>query len=199
MINIQKTAFVVILIFVLFPVVSQAANTDLEIDINSTDVEVDIESYYLRYETPILFGAGVISSDENYWVSNVRMAVIDEVFVPPLSLGLGFKASYGKADILDVEHDLAALSFQFLGRYDFRKRVTSKLPISAKASFSIAPSVLSFGDTERYTEFKISVNFHINKSAAVFVGYRIEEARLTNAIEVDLDDDDVFFGIKLSF
>jgi hypothetical protein len=199
MINIKRAAFVVILIFTLFPVVGQAANTDLEINVNSSDVEVDIESDFLPYETPILFGAGIISSDQDYWISNIRMAVIDEVFVPPLSLGLGIRVSYGKADILDVEYDLAALGLQFHGRYDFRKRVTSKLPISAKAFFSIAPGVLSFGDTERYTEFKITVNFHINKNAAVLVGYRIEEARFSNAIEVDLDDDDVFFGIKLSF
>jgi hypothetical protein len=199
MINIQKAAFAVILIFVIFPVVSQAANTDLEINVNSSDVELDIESYYLRYETPILFGAGALSSDQDYWISNVRLAVIDEVFVPPLNLGLGFRVYYGKADILGAEYDLAALGFQFLGRYDFRKRVTSQLPISVKAFFSIAPGVLSFGDTERYSEFKITVNFHINKSAAVFIGYRKEEARFSNTVEVDLDDDDVFFGIKLSF
>ena len=199
MIEIKKTAFVVILIFVLFPVVSQAANTNLQINVNSSDVEIDIESYLLTYETPILFGAGVISSDENYWISNVRIAVVDEVFVPPLNLGLGFKVAYGKADIFDVEYDLAALCFHFLGKYDFRKRATSTLPISAAASFSVAPGVLSFGNTERYTEFKITVNFHINKSAAVLVGYRTEQARFINSIEVDLDDDDVFFGFKLSF
>ncbi len=199
MINIKKTAFAVILIFVLFPVMSQAANTDLEINVNSSDVEVDIESNFLPYETPILFGAGVISSDDNYWISNVRIAVMDEVFVPALNLGLGFKVAYGKADILDVEYDLTALCFQFLGRYDFRKRVASKLPISASASFSVAPGVLSFSNSERYTEFKSTVSFHINKSAAVFVGYRREEVRFKNTIEIDLDDDDVFFGFKLSF
>ena len=199
MIEIKKTAFVVILIFVLFPVVSLAANTNLQINVNSSDVEIDIESYLLTYETPILFGAGVISSDENYWISNVRIAVVDEVLVPALNLGLGFKVAYGKADVLDEEYDLAALCFHFLGKYDFRERATSTLPISAAASFSVAPGVLSFGNTERYTEFKITVNFHINKSAAVLVGYRTEQARFINSIEVDLDDDDVFFGFKLSF
>jgi hypothetical protein len=199
MINIKKVAFVVILIFVLFPVMSQAANTDLEINVNSSDVEVDIESNFLPYETPILFGVGLISSDEDYWISNVRMAVTDEVLVPELNLGLGFKVVVGKADILDVEYDLAALCFHFLGRYDFRKRVTSKLPISAAASFSVAPGVLSFSNTERYTEFKCTVSFHINKSAAVLVGYRTEQVRFKNTVEVDLDDDDVFFGFKLSF
>ena len=199
MINIKKTAFAVILIFVLFPVMSQAANTDLEINVNSSDVEVDIESNFLPYETPILFGVGVMSSDNNYWISNVRIAVIDEVFVPALNLGLGLKIAVGKADILNVEYDLTALCFQFLGRYDFRKRVASKLPISASASFSVAPGVLSFSNSERYTEFKSTVSFHIKKSAAVFFGYRREEARFKNTIEIDLDDDGVFFGFKLSF
>ena len=199
MITIKKTAIAVILIFVLLPVMGQAANTDLEINVNSSDVEVDLESNFLPYETPILFGVGVISSDEDYWISNVRMAVIDEVFVPALNLGLGFKVAVGQADILGVKYDLTALCFQLLGRYDFRKRVGSKLPISVSASFSMAPGVLSFSDSERYTEFKSSISFHINKNAAVFVGYRREDARFKNAVAIDLDDDDIFFGFKLSF
>jgi hypothetical protein len=199
MINSKKTAFLVVLTFVLLPAMSQAADIDLEINANSSDVEVDLESGFLPYETPIFFGVGAISSDQDYWISNIRVVFIDQVLVPPLNLGLGFRVAYGKADIFDTDYDLAALCFHFLGRYDFRKRVTSKLPISAGASFSIAPEVLSSGDAERYAEFRITASFHINKSAAVLVGYRREEARFEGAVEADLDDDDVFFGFKLSF
>jgi hypothetical protein len=199
MINSRKMALVVMLISISLPAMGQAADTDLEVNVNSSDVEVDLEIGFWPYETPIFFGAGVISSDENYWISNIRMVVVDEVFVPPLNLGLGFRVAYGKADIRDTEYDLAGLCFHFLGRYDFRKRVTSGLPVSAEASFSIAPEVLSIGDAESYAEFKIAVSFHINRNAAVLVGYRREEARFERTIEADLDDDDVFFGFRLSF
>lgn len=193
-----KTAFAVVMVFALLPVASLAAGTDFEINVNSSDVEVDIENDFLLYRAPVRFGAGLLFSDQDYWIANIRMVVIDQVLAPPLSLGLGFRAAFGQEDRGATEHDLAALCFHFLGRYDFRKLGSSRLPISVGASYSIAPEVLSGGDAERYSEFKASLSFHINRSAAAIVGYRSEEIRFSEA-RANLDDDDVFFGFRLSF
>ena len=98
----------------------------------------------------------------------------------------------------DIDYDLGALCFEFLGGYDFRKK-TSKLPISASARVSTAPKVLSFRDTERYVEFNASVSFHINNNAAFFVGYRLIDFRFEDPVDTDWDDDAAFFGFRLSF
>ena len=166
--NIKETALAAILIFLIFPVTSRAANTSIEISVNSSEMEGNIETQVYAHETPLTLGAGFIYSDD-YWVSNLHIAIIDEVLMPALSLGLGFRGVVGEAEIHDIDYDLGALCFEFVGGYDFRKDA-SNLPISASARVSLAPKVLSFRDTERYVEFNTSVSFHINNNAAVFAG-----------------------------
>jgi len=195
--KIKKTVLAAILILLIFPVTSQAKDTSIEINVNNSDVEVDIETQFHGLETPLAVGAGFIYCDD-YWISNLHMTIIDEAFIPALNLGLGFRAVVGEVEIHDIDYDLGALCFELLGGYDFRKSV-SKLPISVSARVSAAPKVLSFRDAERYVEFNTSVSFHINNNASVFAGYRLIDFRFEDPVDTDWDDDAVFLGFRLSF
>lgn len=205
--NIKKIVLVIILTALLFPGIVQAENTTIGLNINSADIEAWIETQLKPYNTPLVLGAGFLySEDDNYGrdeydkykIGNVHMAVKDEMFVPGLSLGLGFKGVLGETEIYNRDYDIGAICFQFLGGYDFRKN-TTRLPISITANLSISPKMLSFLDTEKYMEFTSAVNFHINAYAAAFVGYRIIDIEFDEPVEEDLDDKTIFGGIKISF
>jgi len=196
--NIKKIVLAVVLTVFIFPGIVQAANTSIGLNVGSSEAEGWLATQINPYNTPLVLGAGFLYSDDDYWIANAHMNIKDEIFTPGLSLGLGFKGVFGEVEIRDVDYDVGALCFQFLGDYDFRKNAT-QLPISISASFSGAPKILSFRDTERYMEFKGSFNFHINKSATAFAGYRVIDIRFEEPTERDWDDDAIFAGIRMSF
>ena len=205
--NIKKIVLVIILTALLFPGIVQAENTTIGVNINSSDIEAWIDTQLKTYNTPLVLGAGFLySEDDNYGreeydyyrIGNVHMAVKDEMFVPGLSLGLGFKGVLGEIEINNEDYDIGAVCFQFLGGYDFRKN-TTRLPVSITANLSISPKMLSFQDTDKYMEFTSAFNFHINDYAAAFVGYRIIDIEFDEPVERDWDDKSVFGGIRISF
>jgi len=178
-----------------------AADAIIDLNINTKDVEGRIDIKVNPMETPLSIGGGFLFSDDKtkYWIANLNAAVKDEVFTPALSLGLGLKGVFGRTDFVTVERDTAALSFQFLGDYDFRK-TSINWPISIYASVAYAPEILSFSDTDRYFDFYTGVSFHINYFAAVYAGYRdIEIKYKAGGTENKLTDDAFFLGIRISF
>jgi hypothetical protein len=178
-----------------------AADASFDLNINTKDVEGRIDIKVNPMETPLSIGGGFLYSDDKteYWLANLNVAVKDEVFTPALSLGLGLKGLFGNTDFVTFDRDTAALAFQFLGDYDFRK-TSVNIPISIFASVAYAPEILSFSDTDRYFDFYTGVSFHINYFAAVYAGYRdIEIKYKAGGTESKLSDDAFFIGIRISF
>ncbi len=178
-----------------------AADASIDLNINSSDVEARIDVKVNPLETPMSIGGGFLYSDDKtkYWLASLNLAVKDEVFTPALSLGLGLKGMFGNTDFVTFDRDTAALAFQFLGDYDFRK-TSANIPISIFAGVAYAPEILSFSDTDRYFDFYTGAAFHINYFAAVYVGYRdIEIDYEAGGIKNKLSDDAFFLGITISF
>jgi len=178
-----------------------AADASIDLNINSNDVEARIDVKVNPLETPMSVGGGFLYSDDKtkYWLANVNFAVKDEVFTPALSLGLGLKGLFGNTDFVTFDRDTAALAFQFLGDYDFRK-TSANIPISIFANVAYAPEILSFRDTDRYFDFYTGAAFHINYFAAMHVGYRdIQIDYEAGGIKNKLLDDAFFLGITISF
>jgi hypothetical protein len=191
-----------LLTLLLIPGPTPAADTSFQLNVNSDEVEGRIDVKLNPYQTPMSFGGGFLYSDDNeeYWLANINLAVKDEVFTPPLSLGAGFKGIFGRTDFGPFDRDTAALAFQFLGEFDFRKTTSANVPISIVAEVSYAPDILSFNDTEKYFDFYTAGYFHINYFASVFVGYRDLEIDYKAGGRKDtLSDDSFFLGVKLSF
>jgi hypothetical protein len=197
-----KLGLLFLLIIMLMPGRLTAADTSFQINVNSDDVEGRIDVKLNPFQTPLSFGGGFLYSDDNeeYWLANVNLAVKDEVFTPPLSLGAGFKGIFGRTDFGPFDRDTFAVAFQFLGEFDFRKTNAANVPVSIIAELAYAPDVLSFDDTEKYFDFYTAGFFHINYFAAVFVGYRdIEIDYKAGGRKDTLSDDAFFLGVKLSF
>ena len=196
--NFRKIALAVILTIMILPGIAAAANTSIGVNVGSSEVEGWVDTQLDPYKTPLLLGVGFLYSDDDYWIANGHIAVKDEVFIPGLSLGLGFKGVVGEVEVLRRDYDVAAFCLMFLGEYDFRKNGT-RLPIGISVSIAGAPEILSARDTEQYIEFSSTFNFYINNWATAFAGYRKIDIEFDKPIVRDWDDDAFFGGIRISF
>jgi len=133
--NFRKIALAVILTIMILPGIAAAATTSIGVNVGSSEVEGWVDTQLDPYNTPLLLGAGFLYSDDDYWIANGHIAVKDEVFVPGLSLGLGFKGVLGEVEILRRDYDVAAFCLMFLGEYDFRKNGT-RLPIGISVNIA---------------------------------------------------------------
>ncbi|MBA4369925.1 MAG: hypothetical protein C0403_20035 [Desulfobacterium sp.] len=172
----------------------------LELNVNTSDVEGKFEFILPHYEKNIIPGAGVLYSDDRYLLSNVNLSVRDQVFSPALSLGLGFKGTFGTAEKpYGGDYDAGALGFLLIGEYDFRKDYTAA-PISLVATLSGAPDPLCLMDTDRFFDFSFTVYGHIIKNASVLAGYRHLNFQFgENRNEEKVIDNAIYVGCKLHF
>ena len=166
---------------------------------NTDDFEASIGSESLVSDAVLSMGGGVAFSENDYRMGNVHFALKDEVFMPALTLGLGFKGTLGTAEVDDEDYDIISIGFMILGEYDFR-RIYSNLPVLIYSNFTGSPDPLSFGDTDTYLEFNIGIKGYIVNSAAIVFGYKSLEVRFDDDPgENKLIDDSFYFGLELSF
>ncbi len=190
----------VFLIMIMVPGITQAADASVELNVNDSDVQARLDVTVNPSQTPLTVGAEFLySDDDDFWLSNLNLAIKDEVFATGLNLGLGFEGIFGETDIVDKDLTTLALAFLFLAEYDFRE-TGAKLPVSLIARLGWAPDILSFDDTEGYFEFYTAVYLHINFWASIFVGYRDIEIEYENGSkDQKLDHDSFYIGARISF
>ena len=178
---------------------SYARTYKLQIYANSDDFEAGIASESLISDAVLSMGGGVVFSENDYRMGNVHFALKDEVFMPALTLGLGFKGILGTAEVDNEDYDIISIGFMLLGEYDFRK-VYYNLPVLIYSNVTGSPDPLSFGDTDTYLEFNIGIKGYIVKSAAIVFGYKSLEVRFNDdPDEKKLIDDAFYFGVELAF
>lgn len=174
-------------------------NITMELNANTSDVEGKVEGRILRYQADLVGAAGMIYSKDDYWVSNINLSLRDRMVIPELTLGLGFKGALGRAEFDHRDYDAYALGFMCVGEYDFREGYY-QWPVSISGAATFAPSVMSFGDTDRYIDCHLTVYGHVHENAAVLVGYRLVDMRFETRIErAKKADGAFFFGIRLDF
>lgn len=192
-----------LIVAVLLPVAAGvcAENTVLvEINANSSDVEGRVVGTIFRHQADVKAGGGILYSDDDYLISHLSLSLNDSVFTEALSLGIGFKGVYGRFENdIAPNDDLGAIGFLVCGEYDFNKHPL-QWPVTISADVSLAPSPLSFGDTDQYLDANISVCGFVHRNAGVVLGYRYVEAKFDyepgNAKHAD---DAIFLGCRLVF
>jgi hypothetical protein len=178
---------------------SDARTYNFQIYANSDDFEANIGSESLVSDAVLSVGGGVAFSENDYRMGNVHFALKDEVFMPALTLGLGFKGILGTAEVDNEDYDIVTIGFMLLGEYDFRK-IYYNLPVLIYSNFTGSPDPLCFSDTDTYLEFNIGVKGYIVNSAAIVFGYKSLEVRFNDdPDENKLIDDTFYFGVELSF
>ena len=187
-------------IFMIVPSAALAADASVEVNVNDDDVEAKLDVLLNPGGTPLTMGGGFLYSDDNdgddIWLSNLNIAIKDEVGTPGLNLGLGFKGIIGESDTAIDDFTTLALAFQFLAEFDFRES-GANLPFTLAASAAWAPEILSFSDTEDYFEFYTAIYIHLNYWASIVVGYRDIEIEYED--DVETEHDEFYFGARLTF
>ncbi len=178
---------------------SYARTYNFQIYANSNDFTANVESESMISEAVLNVGGGIAFSEGDYRMGDIHFAVKDEVFIPALTLGLGFKGMLGTAEVNNNDYDIISIGFMLLGEYDFRK-IYYNLPVLIYASFTGSPDPLCFGDTDTYLEFNTGIKGYIVKNAAIVFGYKSLEVRFNDdPDENKLIDDAFYFGVELSF
>lgn len=176
-----------------------AGTYNFNIYANSNDIMANIDYESLISEAVLSLGAGIVFSDNDYRMGNLQALLKDEVFMPALTLGLGFKGVLGTAEVDNKDYDIISIGFMLLAEYDFRK-IYYNLPVLIYSSVTGAPTPLSFGDTDTYLDLNIGIKGYIVKNAAIVLGYRAVEVRFEDdPNEKKLGDDAFYFGVELSF
>jgi hypothetical protein len=178
---------------------SDARTYNAQIYANSDDFIANVESVSLISEALLKVGGGFAYSEDDYQMGHAYFAVQDEVFIPALTLGLGFKGIGGTAEVDKDDYNVFAVGFMVLGEYDFRK-VYYNLPLLLYANFTGAPDPLCFDDTDSYLELNLGVKGYIVKNAALVLGYKSTEVRFNDDPDKKkLTDDAVYFGVEIAF
>lgn len=178
---------------------AHAGSLSFEINANTDDVAGLVEYDTQAFGAILNTGGGILSSDNDYTVGNLHIALKDELFAPALTLGLGFKGLAGKAEVSSEDYDITAIGFLLLGEYDFRQ-IYINFPILIFAEFSGSPDPLSFRDTTNYVDFNTGIRAYLVRNAAIVAGYRVLNISFKNSDTSDKLYDDAFYvGLRLTF
>jgi len=174
----------------------EMVSLELNVSAAPSDVEGKLEFKIPVDKVDIIPGMGVLYSADKYMISNLNLSIRNQIYLPALSLGIGFKGTIGTEDQYITKDEMGALGFLFIGEYDFRKN-PAKTPVSLVITATGAPSPLCFADTENYYDFSLTSYLHVIKHASVLIGYRHFNFELRNNQKIA--DNSIAIGCKLHF
>lgn len=110
-----------------------------------------------------------------------------------VTLGAGLKVYAGDVDELDQSVGALAIGGE-LGLV----LVPSANPIDLLFQGFVAPSITTFGDTEKLMEFSAKLRVEIVHSARAYVGYRLLQIDTEDYDDIEIDDN-IHVGINIDF
>lgn len=155
-----------------------------------------LDTGYLR------FGGSGVWTDENdteYKWAGVDFMVGSDTMRPGLNLEIGLRGILGSAEDGGYSGDVGAVGFAGMASYLFPTDVVP-IPIEVFSGVTWSPGLLSFRDTDSYTEFYIGAGVRIISNASIIVNYA------TYRVEMDsgpspwiLNHDTLRIGLALRF
>ncbi|CAA6822223.1 MAG: Unknown protein [uncultured Sulfurovum sp.] len=147
---------------------------------SSTIYQADFN--YLNADNDKLLGAGIGATNKLQGVEGVE-----------LTFGAKFIwAEVGRDD------DFTSLPLMAQIRYTFPPLMFNVPPVSVEARGLYAPSSLSFGDSEEYSEFRISGDIEMIDNVKVYAGYRNIHTSY-KGIPGSLFDTGFYAGLKVTY
>ena len=96
------------------------------------------------------------------------------------------------------DNDYSALPLTAKIRYDFPPLMYNIPPVALEAKVLYAPVALSFGDSEKYSEFRVSGDIEMIKNVRVYAGYRNIHTGYKD-IDTTLFDNSFYAGLKFIY
>ena len=112
-------------------------------------------------------------------------------------LELTFGTKYIGGD-LDEEDDFSALPLMVKAKYDLSSLISTIPSTSIELKALYAPNKLSFGESKKYSEYRISTDVEILDNVVIYGGYRNIHANI-DGIENEVFDDNFYGGLKFSY
>ena len=109
----------------------------------------------------------------------------------PLTFGVGVKAYVGS---LDNGDDILALGIGGQIRYT----IPGVMPMAVYLEGYLAPEITSFSDSEKIVDYTIGFQIEALPQTIAFAGLRHLEVD-NGSSDYELDDDNIHFGIRLTF
>jgi hypothetical protein len=111
----------------------------------------------------------------------------------PLTFGVGVKAYLGQLDKPDA--DVVGLGIGGQVRYT----IAGTMPMAVYLDATYAPKITSFSDTEGVIDYTFGFQIEALPQTIAFVGIRHLEFELDGHPDYKADDDNVHFGVRLTF
>ncbi len=110
----------------------------------------------------------------------------------PLTLGVGVKAYLGQLD--DPDEDVFAFAIGGQVRYT----IPGTMPMAIYVEGFYAPEITSFADSENLLDYTIGFQIEALPQTTAFIGLRHLEIEVDDG-DYDADDDNIHFGVRLTF
>ena len=111
----------------------------------------------------------------------------------PLTLGVGVKGYLGELD--NVNEDV----FAFGIGGEIRYTLPGIMPMALYLHGHYAPDITSFGDVEEIIDYRLGFQIEILPQTTAFIGVRHIEIKTEDDGDVELDDDRIHLGVRLTF
>jgi hypothetical protein len=197
--DIKKIIGQIVFIILITSGICFASTYELEVSADHSAIEGRLDRTLAIKQGLLTTGIGAIYNDDDYKIANVKLTLGNGISLPELRLNLGFKGVLGDIEKGNRDGDLMAVGFLLLGRYSIPETI-SPIPIDVSVGFSYAPDSLCFLDSDKYLDFRTSLDFHIVKNATIILGYRYIKVRFDdNRGNWEMSDDAVFVGCQLKF
>lgn len=185
----------VALIFLTFTTAAMADTADLNLRNSSVQFQYGaLMGHETLGKTELQIGA-LYSDDNNNrnTLGDVGVLVKDDVGskAPGFSVGVGVKGLVAHT----AGTNESAIALGGLMRYS--PPSISRMGILGLAYFS--PNITTFGDADRYFEYRVQVEYLVIPNAAVYIGYRDIEFNLNTGQGNTTLDDGAFIGVRMSF
>ncbi len=139
-------------------------------------------------------GLGLFYNEESDFVAQVELIARRQASSgAPLTLGVGVKAYAGRID--ETGDEIFALGIGGEIRYTF----AGVMPMSIYLRGYFAPEITSFGDTEEVSDYVLGLQIEVLPQTSAFVGMRHIEVDSEDLRNYEIDDDNLHFGVRLTF
>jgi hypothetical protein len=138
-------------------------------------------------------GLGLFYNDESDFILQMSLLQMRQASQEnPLTFGVGVKGYLGQLD--DPDEDVFAFGIGGQVRYT----IAGTMPMAVYLEAYVAPEITSFSDTEGIIDYTIGFQIEALAQTVAFVGLRHLEIEGDGG-DYDADDDNIHFGVRLTF
>ena len=139
-------------------------------------------------------GLGLFYNDESDFIMHASLTQMRQASEEaPLTFGVGVKVYLGVLD--DIDQDVFALGIGGEIRYT----IPGTMPMAVYLRGNIAPEITSFLDSEGVLDYELGFQIEALPQTIAFVGIRHLEFDTDDDSDYEADDDNIHFGVRLTF